>query len=218
MTTSAPTPGGWRPDRAGSLPIPSTRGVHADPEPALNSRPLVEAFPKPGPVVESAYRPLDSIVENPQANPHGPALVHLLPRPWDPATCTDPVLRAGIWQWLERVVIWLNLEYAWGPDEAIPACWPKHPHLVHELAVLADQRRSAGRAPGSGPLEEWHRGALPQFIERMRHRLGPHCQDREHQPWPARSTHVRYLMEPSAQERSRNFAADVASAEMAQPL
>jgi type IV secretion system protein VirD4 len=33
----------------------------------------------------------------------------------------------------------------------IPACWPKHPHLVHDLAVLADQRRRAGRATPATP-------------------------------------------------------------------
>jgi hypothetical protein len=28
--------------------------------------------------------------------------------------------------------------------DVIPLCWPQHPHLVHEIAVLADQRRRAG--------------------------------------------------------------------------
>jgi hypothetical protein len=39
----------------------------------------------------------------------------------------------------------------------IPGCWPQHPHLVHEIAVLADQRRRAGTARTSDVLEEWHR-------------------------------------------------------------
>ena len=32
----------------------------------------------------------------------------------------------------------------WDASTVIPSCWPHHPHLVHEIAVLADQRRKAG--------------------------------------------------------------------------
>ena len=63
--------------------------------------------------------------------------------------------------WLDDVVIWLNHEYVWDVVAMIPACWPKHPHLVHEIAVLADLRRRAGHALTGDALEEWHRYALP---------------------------------------------------------
>jgi hypothetical protein len=48
----------------------------------------------------------------------------------------------------------LVTEYVWEVADAIPACWPQHPHLVHEIAVLADQRRRAGHAFTSDALEE----------------------------------------------------------------
>jgi hypothetical protein len=46
---------------------------------------------------------------------------------------------------LEALVTWLNHEYVWDVANVIPPCWP-HPHLVHEIAVLADQRHRAGQA------------------------------------------------------------------------
>ena len=56
----------------------------------------------------------------------------------DPATITDPSLRAEAWDWLDAVVCWFNAEYVWDPTlGVIPACWPRHPHLVHEIAVIA---------------------------------------------------------------------------------
>jgi hypothetical protein len=55
---------------------------------------------------------------------------------------------------LEAVVTWLNQEYIWDVADVIPPCWPQHPHLVHEIAVLADQRRRTSLAPTSDPLEE----------------------------------------------------------------
>ena len=75
----------------------------------------------------------------------------------------------------------------------IPACWPRHPHLVHEIAVLADLRRRAGHALTGDAMEEWHRYALPAFTERMRQRMKGHCEDKDHQPWPAQGRHTRHL-------------------------
>jgi hypothetical protein len=69
----------------------------------------------------------------------------LLPRPWEPATCRTPQLRRQLWLWLDAVVDWL-LTDVWEATDTIPACWPEHPHLVHQIAVLADQRRRAGHA------------------------------------------------------------------------
>jgi hypothetical protein len=62
-----------------------------------------------------------------------------------------------VWSWLEAVVTWLNHEYVWDVADVIPPCWPQHPHLVDEIAVLADQRRRAGQAHTSDPLEDWQR-------------------------------------------------------------
>ncbi|RYV50995.1 hypothetical protein [Pengzhenrongella frigida] len=133
----------------------------------------------------------------------------LLARPWDPATCVDPQLRAELWQWLEQVVAWLNHEYAWDADAMIPTCWPRHPHLVHDLAVIADLRRRSGLALTADALEEWHRYALPSFVDRMRQRLRQHCQDGGHQPWPAQGRHTRHQSEDSRQDRATTYGADI---------
>jgi hypothetical protein len=58
---------------------------------------------------------------------------------------------------------------------------------VHEIAVLADQRRRAGHAFTSDALEEWDRYSLP--AERMKSRLRNNCED-GHQAWPAKGRHT----------------------------
>ena len=110
--------------------------------------------------------------------------------------------------WLEAVVAWLITEYVWDAADTIPACWPQHPHLVHEIAVLADQRRRAGLAPTSDALEEWHRYRLPSFAERMKTRLRNHCQE-NHQAWPATGRHTRHIAEASRHRRMQTYAADL---------
>ena len=72
--------------------------------------------------------------------------------PCDAPSCGD---------WLDDVAAWVNHEYGWGVERLIPPCWPRHPHIAHELAVLADQRYTAGQAFHGGALEEWHRYSLP---------------------------------------------------------
>ena len=140
----------------------------------------------------------------------------LLPRPWDPGTCTNPELRIQIWEWLEAVVAWLNHEYSWDLDAMVPTCWPHHPHLVHELAVLADQRRRAGLATHSRLMEEWHRYTLPAFADRMRGRLGAHC-DEGHQPWPGRSRHNQHVSTGDAEAREDLYARDIRASSQAAP-
>ena len=105
--------------------------------------------------------------------------------------------------WLDAVVAWLVTEYVWEATDTIPACWPQHPHLVHEIAVLADQRRRAGHAFTSDVWEEWHRYSLPAFTERMKSRLGSHCEE-GHQPWPANGRHTRYAAETSRRTRENH--------------
>jgi hypothetical protein len=104
---------------------------------------MARPFPQPGPVVGLAYRELQRAASGSleQILPFGS--IHELPRPWEPESCPAK-LRGEIWAWLDQVVDWLNTEYCWDPDGLIPTCWPHHPHLVHEIAVLADQRRIAG--------------------------------------------------------------------------
>lgn len=177
---------------------------------------LVRAFPTPGALLGTAYRDLYLAAEgsdNQKATIGDPSR---LPKPWDPPTCRNPRLRAELWEWLDRVVLWLNQEYVWDPGGIIPPCWPQHPHLVHELAVLADQRRRVGIALDSNGLEEWHRYTLPGFLDRMRARLKAHC-DQDHQPWPARGRLARYADTGNADRRQDAFNADVSRLQPAEP-
>jgi hypothetical protein len=172
---------------------------------------LVKPFPAPGQLVALAYRELDLAANGSAEQIRALGDVRLLPRPWDPATCRTPQLREQLWAWLEAVVAWLVSEYVWDVADAIPACWPEHPHLVHEVAVVADQRRRAGHAFTSDALEEWHRYNLPAFTERMKARLRNHCED-GHQPWPANGRYTRYTAETSRRAREDRYAADVGTA------
>jgi hypothetical protein len=138
--------------------------------------------------VQFAYRQLDLATSRQQD--------HLLPlhdlanlqRPWDLGTCQTPQLREEVWFWLEAVVTWLNHEHVWDVADVIPPCWPQHPHLVHEIAVLADQRHRAGQALTSDPLEEWHCHGLPSFTERMRSRLRTTVKKIISHGWPRAAT------------------------------
>ncbi len=178
---------------------------------------LVRAFPMPGPLLGTAYRDLYLAAEgsdNQKATIGDPSL---LPKPWDPPTCRNPHLRAELWEWLDQVVLWLNHEYVWDPDGMIPPCWPQHPHLVHELAVLADQRRRVGLALDSNGLEEWHRYTLPGFLDRLRGRLKAHC-DQDHQPWAARGRYARYRDLRQIQNRQNSYNDDVRHLLPAEPF
>jgi hypothetical protein len=176
--------------------------------PGADSTALVQPFPQPGRLVQFAYRQLDLATSRQQD--------HLLPlhdlatlqRPWDLGTCQTPQLRKEVWFWLEAVVTWLNHEHVWDVADVIPPCWPQHPHLVHEIAVLADQRHRAGQALSSDPLEEWHRHSLPEFTERMKTRLRNHCQE-DHQTWVAKGRYSRHVGEGSLCRRLDAYAADV---------
>ena len=181
------------------------------------ARPLAQRFPPAGRRVEQAYRELDIALYGSEEEKKVLGSPRALARPWDPPTCVDPGLRAEVWRWLEAVVIWLNQEYVWDVTGMIPHCWPRHPHLVHEVAVLADQRRRAGHALSSDALEEWHRYALPAFVERMRQRMKAHCEDKEHQPWPAHGRNARHVGAAAARERESAFRRDLASSPGPQP-
>lgn len=108
-----------------------------------------------------------------------------LPRPWDPATC-PPMLRKQVWVWLDQVAAWINHEYPWQYNRFIPACWPAHPHIAHELGVVAALRYGAGLALTANALDDWHRHTLPEFLDRMATRLGTNpCIPGKHNDWPA---------------------------------
>jgi hypothetical protein len=172
---------------------------------------LVQPFPQPGRLVQFAYRELDLATSRQQDHLLPLRDLATLPRPWDPATCQTPQLRNEVWSWLEAVVTWLNHEHVWDVADVIPTCWLHHPHLVHEIAVLADQRHRASQALTSDTLEDWHRHSLPSFIERMRSRLRNHCQE-DHQSWPAKGRYTRHLGEASRLRRMDAYAADVPAA------
>jgi hypothetical protein len=171
---------------------------------------LVQPFPAPGQLVALAYRELERAANGSPEQIRALGNLRLLPRPWEPATCRSRQLRQQLWSWLEGVVDWLISQYTWEVADTIPACWPQHPHLVHEIAVLADQRRRAGHALTSDALEEWHRHNLPEFTERMKSRLRNHCED-GHQAWPAKGRHTRYTAEISRRTREEHYGADVGS-------
>jgi hypothetical protein len=131
-----------------------------------------------------------------------------LPRPWDPATCHDPQLRREVWQWLDQVVEWINTEYAWNVDGLIPECWYLHPHLVHGLGVVADQRRRTGLAYTSDALEEWQRYCLPSFLDRMRNRIRSYC-DGTHKAHPGQARILHYDASESVRARQAWYDMEV---------
>ena len=169
---------------------------------------MVRPFPEVGPLMRVAYRELNILAGLSEQQIRALGDPARLPRPWDPATCRHPDLRAEVWAWLDAVVEWLNHEHVWDAAAVIPPCWPHHPHLVRELAVLADQRRRAGAALTSDTLEDWHRYTLPGFLDRMRARVRNHC-DEGHQAWPAKGRHARHTDPASRARRSDVFHADV---------
>ena len=168
--------------------------------------PLVKPFPSPGPLIAHAHRELDTALNGDDAHREAVGDPSRLPRPWDPGSIEDPPMRAELWEWLEVVVEWVNTEHVWDPSYLIPPCWPAHPHLVHEIAVLADQRHKAGQAIASDALEEWHRYALPAFFDRRKTRLRTACDNRHHD-WPARPAHTRF--QDAHNHRAQHYTGDV---------
>ncbi len=179
---------------------------------------LLVGFPSPGGRLQKAYQDLWLAKSGTDAQKKQLGNPALLPHPWEPETCRDPELRAELWRWLDQVAAWINSDYVWeiAGMPTIPECWPLHPHLVHELAVVADQRRRAGIAENSDLLENWHRYVLPGFLERLRHRMKQSCED-GHSPWPGRSQHARFLSDAATEARAAAFAADQKACEAARP-
>lgn len=189
-----------------------TRPPAATPASSLR---MAEPFPQPGPRTGHAYYELHIAATGTKEQREALGDPRKLPRPWDPPSC-PPELRAEIWAWLDAVVAWLNSEYTWVTSDLVPACWPRHPHLVHELAVVADQRRLAGLALTSEPMEDWHRYCLPTFIDHMRNRLGAGC-DEAHQPTPGKARQRRHAAEETRQLRQGAYRDDRAAGDEPDP-
>lgn len=171
---------------------------------------IVQPFPEPGPAIRTAYRELALAAHGSDEEKKALGDPAQLPRPWIPASCRTKMLREQLWDWLDQFVTWHNHEYVWDPAGVIPPCWPNHPHLAHELAVLADQRRRANTALNSDALEEWHRYSLPPFHDRLRNRVHDHCTD-GHQTWPARSRYAAHNGDPHTQRRIQTFTTDIST-------
>jgi len=172
---------------------------------------MVAPFPQPAQLVRLAYRELHIAATGTKQQIDALGDLTRLPRPWDPPTCVQPQLRRQVWEWLEQVVTWLNAEYVWDAEAAVLPCWPQHPHLVHEIAVLADQRRRAGAELTGDTLEDWHRYSLPTFQDRTRTRTKGHCQD-GHEPWPAKGRHTRHTADATRRARTEVYDLDASSA------
>jgi hypothetical protein len=173
----------------------------------MDAQVLVDAFPMPaGSKLVQAFDNLYVAEWGTDAEKRALGNPAFLPRPWDPGAITDPQLRFETWEWLDDVVTWFNHDFVWNLNAGyLPPCWPEHPHLVHEIAVLADQRRRAGIALTSDLLEDWHRYAVPLFLDRMKTRVHDAC-DTTHTEWPGRSKHTRHLA--AAEQRLDAYMAD----------
>lgn len=165
-------------------------------------------FPKVGTLMKQAYvdlavaetrNPVDLWTGQPNQE---------LPRPWDPASCREPALRREVWRWLDQVVDWINTEYCWTVTGLIPPCWYRHPHLVHDLATVADQRRRASLQETSDQLETWHHDTLPTFLERNRTRMGGACEEGHTEP-PGRARLTRYHTLEAVADRQAWFDTEV---------
>jgi len=131
-----------------------------------------------------------------------------LPRPWDPASCHYE-LRDHLWLWCDDVVGWINREYVWRSTSLIPSCWDLHPHIAREIPVLACLRVAADDALTPDLLEEWHRHALPLFLDRLADRLGEaSCRSGKHPDWPAAGRYDGFTSPAATTERRGRFHID----------
>lgn len=170
---------------------------------------IVEPFPDPPMLVTAAMDELQTAAMEPPEDPDDIRRLAELPRPWDPGTC-EPVLRGAVWEWLDEVAAWINEQHLWNTTRpGIPPCWPAHPHLAHDLAVVASARCFASYAATPAALDEWHRYTLPMFLDRIRDRAGDCCQGGhpERKPRQARDEefHARNLR-AGRRERFRDDA------------
>jgi len=169
---------------------------------------MAKPVPAPSPVISSALDELRLAAVAPPESENELRRLSVLPRPWDPATCT-PELRRLIYTWLDDVVAWINEDHTWKVERVIPICWMEHPHIVHELATVAFLRWEAGYAVNATVLEEWHRYTLPMFLERIVQWIGTTgCPPVKHQPHPGDARHALYRGADQANSRRRRRGQD----------
>jgi hypothetical protein len=172
---------------------------------------ILNRFPQPSSSILKALEMLARRRDGDLQQEEGLEDLSELPRPWEPATCPQH-LRAAVWRWCDQVTVWLNTDYAWRPAHLIPACWPRHPHIARELAVLAFLRWEAEGVTGPHLLEDWQRYSYPMFCERMAGRLGDStCRTGKHQDWPAESRVTAYTQPATSAQRWAVLAADSGS-------
>lgn len=170
---------------------------------------MVRPFPEPGPTIRTAMEQLQQATVEPPADEEELRELAQMPRPWDPGTCTG-LMRSELWAWLDQVAMWVNEEHLWNVTRpGIPECWPAHPHLVHDLAVLACSRYYTSFAVTPAALEDWHRYGLPGFLERLRDRLGDGCQPSKHQPRPRRERDESHASTRVRRGRKQRYRDDV---------
>lgn len=166
--------------------------------------PMAKPFPHPSNVISSILDELRlASVLKPESRQEQ-LEVSMLPRPWDPASCPSD-LRGLIYTWLDEVVAWINEDLTWRVDRVIPTCWTEHPHIVHELAVVACLRWEASHAVTPTAPEAWHRHTLPLFLDRLVRRVGTTgCPPGKHQVHPGASRNT-YYREGSVGRRRRRL-------------
>jgi hypothetical protein len=170
---------------------------------------MVAPFPEPGQTVRAAMSALQRQSTTPAETDIEMETRALLPKPWDPASCSG-ALRQELWWWLEDVAIWINEQHLWNlARPGIPDCWPAHPHLVHELAAVAAARYYTRYAATPAALEDWQHHCLAAFLERIRERLGAGCQPGQHSRRPRHDRDGIHASQRSNQIRARQFVDDV---------
>ena len=170
---------------------------------------MVQPFPEPGKSIKTAMEQLQHATIEPPADEAALRELAQMPRPWAPGSCTGQ-MRAELWTWLDRVAMWVNEEHLWSVSRpGIPECWPAHPHIVHDLAVLACSRYYTSFAVTPAVLEDWHRYGLPGFLERLRDRLGDGCQPGKHQPRPRQERDETHAAAPVRAGRKQRYQDDV---------
>ncbi|WP_297776612.1 hypothetical protein [Mycobacterium sp.] len=154
--------------------------------------PITASFPQPSPLLIGLLDDLRLAAERPPETREELRWLADLPRPWDPPTC-PATLQQQLWRWLDDVAAWINEEHTWRVDRLIPICWIQHPHIAHEIATLACQRHNATYAVTPDALEDWHRYALPAFLDRITQRIGATgCPPDKHQSCPGAARHARH--------------------------
>ena len=170
---------------------------------------MVRPFPEPAHALRAAMEQLQFASTNPPESEEDLRRLATLPRPWDPGTCTGR-LRSELWRWLDQVASWLNEQHLWNlAAPGIPECWPAHPHLTHDLAVVACARYYTTFAVNPGALEDWHRSCLPMFLDRLNDRVGDGCQPGKHMPRPRNERDHRHTDQRTRRGRHQRYTDDV---------